>query len=97
VHGEFVDPGAYGPGVDYVVGFTVPAVQGNKHDLMLLRSSEDSEPIPYDGFTDSSFDQEITTKVRRNYLVGDDPGVGGNADAFSDYVVAFERVRPASK
>jgi hypothetical protein len=97
VHGELVSRASYGPVVDYIVGFTVPAIQGNKHDLMLLRSSAESAPIPYDGFSNSSFDEEITTKVRRNYQVGDDPGVGGDADGFSDYVVAFQRVRPASK
>jgi hypothetical protein len=98
VHGEFVDRDSYGPVVNYIVGFTSPPIKGNKHDLMLLRSSEDSSPIPYDGFVDSSFDEEITTKVLRNYKVGqDDPGVGGGASGLSDYTVAFQRVRPVSK
>jgi hypothetical protein len=73
--------------VNYIVGFTTPAVKGNKHDLMLLRSEDD----------DGIFDTEIATRVLRNYQVGDDPGVGGFSDGFSDYIVAFEIVRPASK
>src|SRR5215831_12413858 len=65
--------------VTYIVGFTTPAVKGNKHDLMLLRAEEGER-----------FNEEITTKLLRNYQVGDDPGIVGNSDGFSDYIVAFE-------
>jgi hypothetical protein len=96
VHGELVDSSFYGPMVEYIVGFTTPTIPDNKHDLMLLRSSTMSVPIPYPA-PNSSFDQEITSKVIRNYGVGEDPGVGGDANGFSDYIVAYQRIRPASK
>jgi hypothetical protein len=79
-------PGDFTGDVTYIVGFTTPVVKGNKHDLMLLRAE-----------TFDPFNEEITTKVLRNYQVGDDPGVSGAFNGFSDYIVAFEEIRPASK
>jgi hypothetical protein len=97
VHGETVPEDSYGNVVEYIVGFLTPGVKGNKHDWMLLRSSKESKPLPYP-CTCSSFDQEITTKVLRNYDPGvKDPGVGGVSDSFSDYTVAFLYQRPAAK
>jgi hypothetical protein len=75
--------------VHYIIGFTTPAVKGNKHDLMLLVSEVEAP--------NGLFEEEITTKVIRNYQVGDDPGVAGDRGGFSDYIVAKEVVRPVSK
>jgi hypothetical protein len=96
VHGELVPAGAYEPGVDYIIGFTTPGIAA-KPNLMMLRSSSESFPVPYDGIDPfSTFDQNVTAgKILKKYLPGDDPGVGGFADSFSDYILAFPA--PVSK
>ena len=104
VHGEEVPRDFYGQNVEYIVGFLTPQIQGNKHDFMLLRDphsrylGDPETPFPPD---DNTFCQEITTKVKRHYIVPGssepDPGVGGGAPGFSDYTVAFQRDRPASR
>jgi hypothetical protein len=97
-HDELVPRDSYGPTVLYVIGWSIPSAQGfNPHDFMLLRSSTESSPIPYPALN-SSFDEEVTTKLLKNYDVGDeDPGLSGLGPGISDYVVAFQRVRPVSK
>ena len=98
VHGEFVPRDSYGELVEYIVGFLEPGVQGNKHDWMLLRAP--GERYVGDPVVPFSFCQEITTKVIRHYIVPElsvpDPGVGGVALGMSDYIVAHQRLRPAS-
>lgn len=97
VHGESVPRDSYGPLVEYIVGFTTPPIPDNKHDMMLLRApcGEAALDPPCSGI--EQFSEEITTKVRRNYGVGDDPGVGGDSDGFSDYIVAYQRIRPVAR
>jgi hypothetical protein len=99
LHGESVSSSCY-PDTptawDYSILWNIPAIQGNKHDWMLLRArcSESLEdPSPFCDGT-QLFSENVTVMVEKKPPVGTDPVVRGTGDGISDFIVAISTRHP---
>ena len=93
VHGDTVPKACYDK-VEYKVFWNTPFLQGNKHDWMLLQARCEEFSGDTNICTTQRFSEDITTLVDRRPPVGTDPVVGGDADGFSDYIVAISNAHP---